>query len=235
MNKRELLSKLPGPHINIVLFGDSLVHETFESYQFGEKLDGHLPSYAIDWYDRGNNGNTIEDMKNRVEDVLLLHPKIVVLFWDSDCSKYSDAERSDTENQSVHEKYKADLRYVITRLLEGGIGHVVVGTPCFLGEGPLMPLIMPGRFQGKDKMLDQYAAFNEEISTSFPKEKVTYVNVRKELIGLLNREVLGYGYKLDYKGGFTTDGEHFNLRGSHCVANEFAPAIKQALDVYLKQ
>jgi len=204
--------------IKIVLFGDSLINRPWIEYNFRDKLNDHFHRDCIQWYNEGRNGNTIDDMKQRVKrDVIEKHhPDIVILFWDSDCSS-NDWNPSQTE---LHETYKQDLKQVINELLESGsIKHVLVSGPALLGEIQ-RDLLRPSL---RDKNPDAYVRFNQEVVNCLQAEgkSVTFIDIRKDIQDYFRLRPLSY----NFTHTVTTDGEHFSERGTKHVANEFVKYI----------
>ena len=98
--------------MNIVLFGDSLINLTCKKFNFISKLTNDLSDYSLNFINKGTNSDTIQRMRDRVDDAVKHHSKIAILFWDSDVSDYSDPT-DDIAKQAVHDKYQTNLEYVI--------------------------------------------------------------------------------------------------------------------------
>ena len=216
----ELLSTSTTTPINISLFGDSLVGQTFTNFQFAENMQHDLNEYSINWYNYGVDNDTIERIAKRVSNALFHNPKIVLLLFDSDCSDYT-IEMSDDEEEMTQIKYQTNLADVITRLLNHtSVEHVVVAGPGLLGEGPFL---LKSRFQGKTSMLNTYRMLNEEVVNRFPASQVEYVDIRTVL-----QHALPWYWALSW-GYVTIDGEHYNSLGSKIIAKEFTQKFKQYL------
>ena len=62
----------------------------------------------------------------------------------------------------------------------------------------------PGRFMGKNQMLDEYRDLNRRIANDF---NIPYIDFRTEC-----QKYIPW-IQICYKGNITEDGEHFNEKG----------------------
>jgi len=74
------------PQIRITLLGDSLLNMPVTSFGLTEKLGMLLPGRNPYFFNEGENGNTIWDIRRRLDIALSHESDYMVLFWDSDIS-----------------------------------------------------------------------------------------------------------------------------------------------------
>ena len=213
----------PGNHFSsmatkITLSGDSLINKPFESFDLSGLIQLQLPQHPLMIYNEGSNGNTIAAIRQRLDSILSHESKMMIMFWDTDCSDTNEKTMSEGEVLILRQKYEENLRFVISTSLSSGIEKLAVAGPGLLGEGSV--LLSP-RFEGKGDMLDAYVEINRRVSIDMG---VEFIDVRKVL--LENIPV----YWVFNRWYLTLDGEHLNRRGTKIVASLFADTISRWLE-----
>lgn len=212
-------------NVEIALFGDSLIENTDFSFHIAANIQHALspkyPSLEFSVYSSGQGGNTIFDLRNRMDrDVLQRHstkwlisgrsaPNAVVVYWDSDCSDYT--ETMDMKD-SMRNTYKENLYFVLKELM----AHI----PCVILAGPSLLGELPHGQNSKDDMYDDYVSINRNISSDLD---IQYLNTRKAFFDNLPSDwqnSLGY---------LTIDGEHHNAKGAQIVQDMFIDALTKCI------
>lgn len=201
--------------VRIVFVGDSLVHRSAKDHGLLEQARAELsrrhPTRRFDVVDAGVNGDMIADIQARLDDdVIVLKPAAVVLYWDSDVSDVDESRMSTSEVAARRRAYRAVLQDVLTRLVRSG-AHVIVSGPTLIGEAP--------RGQNpKDGMLDDYRRINRAVARS---ANVAYVDTRRAFLAQLAPQAASGQPKMR----LTEDGEHLNDAGAAVALRQFVAAI----------
>jgi len=147
----------------------------------------------------------------RIErDVLSQRPAVVAVMYgtnDSWVDKGRDASRL-TEAQ-----YEANLRQLVSRMMQRGIKVVLMTPPCFGEENP-----RNGLGEDPNLRLRRYAALTRKVSVE---THVPLVDHFSEWEGRQTR-----GERLQ---SLTTDGCHPNARGHALLADALLPIVREAL------
>jgi lysophospholipase L1-like esterase len=203
----------------IVFVGDSLVHRSASDHGLldavRDGLAARFPGNSLEVVDAGNNGDRIADILQRLdEDVLVLNPDAVVLYWDSDVSDVDESVMTPGEIREVRAAYERDVRTVLQRLVASG-AHVIVSGPTLIGERR-----HPGN--DKDRQLDHYRDLNRRLAAN---EGVQYVDTRHAFQAA---RPVGAPAGTD-RGLLTEDGEHLNAAGAKLAGGLFIGALESWL------
>ena len=140
------------------LFGDSLLNIPFQTFGLGDKLQALLPSVKLLITNQACNGQTIANLKDRLEFVYEEKPDLVLMHWDTDVSDVDESQLTEAQVVSLRGTYEENLHFVVSELLRNN-SFVILSGPGLLGEGEIS-LFLPNRFANKNKMLDDYRNIN---------------------------------------------------------------------------
>jgi lysophospholipase L1-like esterase len=216
---KPVITPAGAPVTRIVFVGDSLVHRSASDHGLldavRDGLAARFPGRSFEVVDAGNNGDRIADILQRLdEDVLVLNPDAVVLYWDSDVSDVDESAMKPGQIQQVRAAYERDVRTVLQRLLSSG-AHVIVSGPTLIGERR-----HPGN--DKDRQLDHYRDLNRRLAAN---ERLQYVDTRRAFQAARPD---GAPAGTDH-GLLTEDGEHLNAAGAKLAGSLFIGVLESWL------
>jgi len=208
---------LDGRERRILLLGDSITRGArvgvVPSETFGARLQASLDAAGlrVQVHNVGIGSERTDLALERIErDVLSQRPAVVAVMYgtnDSWVDKGRDASRL-TEAQ-----YEANLRQLVSRMMQRGIKVVLMTPPCFGEENP-----RNGLGEDPNLLLRRYAALTRKVSVE---THVPLVDHFSEWEGRQTR-----GERLQ---SLTTDGCHPNARGHALLADALLPIVREAL------
>jgi hypothetical protein len=119
-----------------------MINMPYVEHDLKGKISSNLPGCNLMLTNAGINGQTISEIKSRLDTDVIMHKSdAVILFWNSDCTKRSEEGKTPEEVQIMRDEYAADLSYVIDGITDSGAKLAVAG-PAILGEsyGLFMPV-----------------------------------------------------------------------------------------------
>eukprot|EP01041_Mallomonas_annulata_P008742 gene8742-18071_t len=209
----------------VILLGDSLINEPCTNYNLIGKLQMSY-NYSFGYTNCGANGNRIEDILNRLPELItniqqitnqssnlnfkfninstrynINSPIMLILLWDSDISDIFEWTYTPSHKRLLRLNYKLHLQTVIQELLNTGVYISIAG-----------PGLLPW-YLNKKTMLEVYKQINIEVATSF---NIEYIDLREAY--LIAR---GKGHQPTVFG----DGEHPNNYGTKIMSQMFSNSI----------
>lgn len=197
----------------VLLLGDSLINITLKSYDLITKIKSFTKfNYDLDYINLSRNGNTIQDLRNRFE-AILIHLEqlpeekrsniLLIMFWDSDITNLS-AKSYNVSKKDVQQKYTNNLVFILNKCRDLGIKVNVMG---------------PGLLEtdAKQGFMEDICNLNKFICS---KHGADYGNIRRTFLDAENGTS-----ETSSKKKVTVDGEHLNEEGAIVAAQVFAAAI----------
>lgn len=209
--------------LRLALYGDSLLAIPCNRYGLLDKLhalinaDTTKTRVEVRVSNHCWNGAKAEDLLAGLPGLLEMRYDMVIVLWDSDCSNIDEEGLAIPEKTAVREQYRRNILEMFTALHASSPRHVCLSGPVLLGEvGPYLNCCLPKRFQGKSPMLDEYRALNRDVARE---TSCQYLDLRS----VFQSEVPACWPFTRW--WCTTDGEHFNEKGTEVVAKEISRVV----------
>lgn len=214
----EKINKTP---FNLILFGDSLVRNTYTGYDLPDRLSHLLPQYDLNVMDFGVGGNKILDMKRRLDDVLNTPCDAVILLWDSDAAYIDEPSMTHDQIRYIRQDYAYNVTYVLSILRQQNADLLLaLSGPILMGEGSMSWSVSYQEYQNRQQIMDEYRDLNAGIAGAFG---IPYIDLRDMFLSALPVYHIGYDTCL------TKDGEHVNEAGATIIAKAIAIQLMQWL------